>query len=156
MQKLITSFFIISLFLSLYACHNKKNNNAAAEQLQIESETVVTEGIVMNGYPAVLNILTDTIKVTISNNTELEATTGTYYEIEQYVNHPDITGWQRVPLELFFHDIAFILKPGGAKEFSILLHPEMYKYESGKYRVTKKVTTEKGKYELFFAFELKL
>jgi len=153
MKRLIISFSVIFLILSSFACQNKNK----PIQPQTESEIVVSEDIVMTGYPTSLNSLTDTIKVTITNNTKLEATTGAYYEIERYVEQPDIASWQKVPLELAFHDIAFIIQPrGSSKEFSILLHPELYKYEPGKYRVTKKATTEKGNYELFFVFELNI
>lgn len=156
MKKLVISLILLSLILIVGACQSKKDNNDSQEKSTLGQSIPEDSIISMTGHPAILNNLSDTIKVSIKNNTKLEATTGEYFEIEQYVENTNLTGWQRIPLELFFIDIAYILRPGDSREFSISLHPEMHKYESGKYRITKKAHTEEGNYDLFFPFEINL
>lgn len=155
MKKLVFSSLLILIVIMGYACQNKKSSEDVQQQDEVV-KTTVDSVVMMAGSPEVLTSVNDTIKVTIVNNTSLEATTGEYFQIEQYIQDHDIIGWETVPLELFFIDIAYILQPGGSKEFKISLHPESYKYKSGKYRITKRASTEEGSYDLSFNFELKL
>lgn len=154
MKKLVFSSLLIVLFFVINACQNKKGGTE--NQHQTEAKTAADSTVTMTGTPDILTQAADTIQVSIINNTSLEVTTGEYFDIEKYVEGSDITGWQKVPLELFFIDLAYILRPGDSRDFKISLHPESYKYEAGKYRVSKKAYTEEGTYELFFNFELKL
>lgn len=152
MRKLIFSGMFILLVSLIIGCQNKKNNN----EVQQANETVLTAKVdttvIMTGMPDFLNSASDTIKVSIINNTNQETTTGEYYTIEKY----DGEAWQQVPLELAFIDIAYILRAGESREFNIFLHPEMHKYEAGKYRVAKNASTESNNYKLYYEFELKI
>jgi len=154
MKRLVFSSLLIVLLIVTYACQNKKGGteNKQQETLKTAADSTVT----MTGTPDILTKATDTIQVSIINNTSLEVTTGEYFDIEKYVEGTNNAGWQKVPLELGFIDIAYILQPGDSRDFKIYLHPETYNYEAGKYRVRKSASTENGRHELFFDFELKL
>ncbi|NDV97342.1 hypothetical protein D0T84_20920 [Dysgonomonas sp. 521] len=56
MKKIVIPFFILFLILSLYACQNKKKNEAVLSQT--ESGITVPDDFLMTGYPAVLGSLT--------------------------------------------------------------------------------------------------
>lgn len=154
MKKLVFSSLLIVLLFAVNACQNKKGGTESQQQTEV-TKTAADSIVTMTGTPDILIEPTDTIKVSIINNTSLEVTTGEYFDIEKYVGETDNAGWQKVPLEVFFIDIAYILQPGDSRDFKISLHPESYKYEPGRYRVSKKAYTEEQSYELFFDFELK-
>lgn len=151
MKRLLFYSFITTFITFGYACQSKKGNGEATQQNTEASTSVIDSTLVMTGSPSVISSASDTIKVSIINNTSQEATTGEYFTIEEYKDND----WKAIPLELMFIDIAYILQPGEAKDFNISLHPEMHKYEAGKYRVKKSASTEKERYDLSFEFELK-
>jgi uncharacterized protein YcfL len=154
MKKLIFTSLIIAFLFTIYACQNKKGSTENQQQTEV-AKTEVDITVTMKGTPDILTKATDTIQVSIVNNTSSEVTTGEYYDIEKYEEKTDNAGWQKIPLELAFIDIAYILQPGDSRDFKITLHPESYGYEPGRYRVSKKAYTEEKNYELFFNFELK-
>lgn len=154
MKKLVFSSLLIVLLFAVNACQNKKGGTENQQQTEV-TKTAADSIVTMTGTPDILIEPTDTIKVSIINNTSLEVTTGEYYEIEKYVGGTDNADWQKVQLELAFIDIAYILQPGDSREFKITLHPESYNYEPGKYRLSKKTYTEEEAGVVYFNFELK-
>lgn len=55
----------------------------------------------LDSYPQT----TETLKVTITNNSDFEYKTGKGYYIEYYNG----SSWNKIPLEFFVHDIAISL-----------------------------------------------
>ena len=155
MKKLVFSSLLIVLFFAIHACQHKKGSTENKQQTEV-TKTAADSTVIMTGTPDILTKVTDAIQVSIINNTSLEVTTGEYFDIEKYVEGTDNAGWQKIPLELFFIDIAYILPPGGSRDFKITLHRESYGYAPDKYRISKKAYTEEGAHELYFNFELKL
>lgn len=159
MSKIVFPMVLVLLSLTIYACQSKKSDKENAETIEQQYNTVkFADGntLKLTGSPKVVTNVTDTIVVSMENGTPQEVTTGEYYEVERFIDEEDFKGWQKLPLDMFFIDIAYILQPGESKEFLILLHSENYKYESGRYRICKKAITEKGRHDLFFNFEIKL
>lgn len=159
MNKIVFSVVLVLFSLTIYACQSKKNDKENAEAAEQQYNTVeFADGntLKLTGSPKVVTNVTDTIVVSILNGTSQEVTTGEYYEVERFIDEEDFKGWQKLPLDMFFIDIAYILQAGESKDFQILLNPESYKYESGKYRICKKASTEKGQHDLFFNFEIKI
>lgn len=151
-MKHLLFYSLLGIFVVLgYACQSKKGNNEAVQENAETQVAAVDSTITMSGSPAVLSSVSDTVKVSIINNTSLEATTGEYFTIEEYKDN----SWEAVPLELAFIDIAYILQTGEYRDFKISLHPEQYTYKAGKYRIKKSASTEKERYDLFYEFELK-
>lgn len=79
------------------------------------------------------------VKITITNTTSENVTTGTYYSIESYEG----TSWKKLKLldKIVFEDIAFNINPSRSKEFLINLQLIPYNYVPGKYRIGKEVVS---------------
>lgn len=93
---------------------------------------------------------TKKVTVSVSNHTQSELYADEYYYIERFNG----TDWNQIPLNLYFIDIAYILKPLESRDFSIGLHPDEYNYTPGRYRVSKTVNAQDQKMDLTAEFNL--
>ena len=139
MKRLLFYSFITTFITFGYACQSKKGNGEATQQNTEASTSVIDSTLVMTGSPSVISSASDTIKVSINNNTAQEATTGEYITIEEETEND----WRAVPLELTLIDIADIVQAGEAQDLNRSLHPERQNKEEDKNRIKKRSTTKK-------------
>jgi len=146
-MKHLNILFALLLICSVTACtgNSRKPDTSNPDGQQVPSTpseqqapstpSQTSNSIEMLIDKSVYPLGTEEIELTITNNTQSEATTGEYFTLYHYKDG----SWQQIPLELFFIDIAYILQPGEARDFTISLHTDMYDYTKGKYKVGKTV-----------------
>ncbi len=156
MKKILIALILLLLFSA--GCRpvsnsgNTKKDNKRSEadstmqsNLPKETEMKVTMTSERSTYPA----LTERVDIIITNNTSIE-----YYIGDHSIEFFNGSAWQKIPLEILFHDLLITLLPHEAREFSIYLHPEQYNYAPGKYRVLKTIWSADEKYDITCEFYL--
>lgn len=130
-------FFNIGKYMDIYQ-----------SELRAKTDRIppVETGIIMRLSSPDYRLETEQIRLTVENRTQEDIFTGEYYDIYRSVDGL----WEKIPLELAFIDIAYILQPGGSRDFTIGLYHELYDYSAGKYRVGKNVNGR----EIFAEFAL--
>lgn len=106
-----------------------------------KTSQIFHEKIAMTMEKTSYPLLTEKVDVTIQNNTSINIYTNLDYSIEYYNG----TEWNKLPLDIVYFLIRVTILPQESKGFSIYLHPEQHKYQQGKYRVCKTVSTTKHK-----------
>ena len=153
----IFSYFIVFMLLMCMGCGQRSGDGINMYDDKTIGESKIPEGITMSigeiSYPT----NTDKVIVTIKNNSSHEFYAGSDYHLEYYNG----TTWSKVPINFVTTDVAFSLFPKKTKDFDIYLHPEQYKYQPGKYKVYKTISTtlkindpERKTYELTAQFSM--
>ncbi|MGB3586712.1 MAG: immunoglobulin-like domain-containing protein [Tunicatimonas sp.] len=90
-----------------------------------------------------LSELDQPITLIITNNKYEEVMTGEHYTIEKLEKGE----WKVIPDDRFFDDLGYISKKGSSIDFDIHLLTVGYRYEPGKYRITKGYSVKIEEYE---------
>lgn len=147
-MKFVISIFAIPVFFILSNCQkriqqaNTESNNTTQSPKQINMRTVEENEIYMKVVPDTFEHSNmGQAKLMIVNNSKERVTTEDFF----FVQYSNDETWEKVKAfdKVVFNDMAYIVGPGGSKEFQLNLTPNQYKYKLGKYRISKKVIVEK-------------
>lgn len=119
----------------LFSCNQTKKKEEQTTKKELVND-IEDKSVSLSVDPKVfiLSEIPDTIKVTITNNSNDTITTGLRYQIENYENYE----WKEIsPKDILFHDLGWQIKPSESENFDMKLYKNQINYKTGKYRIVK-------------------
>lgn len=141
MKKLLSLLLISALAISVTSCG--KNDESAADNSSSQGDTSSVDSsnsdtesntgdVVMKTDKESYPVDTETIKISLTNNTSEQIGYGLGYMIE----HWDGSKWQKLDLQYAVVMMMAYIEPGETVEHDINLYQDQYEYETGKYRIS--------------------
>jgi hypothetical protein len=132
MKKLI----VLIISIAFLSCNQIKKDGEEQTIKNKQVNDVVDKSVSLSVEPVVLKLseLPDSVKTTITNNTDDTITTGLHYKIEIYEKNR----WREIsPKNIVFHDLGWSLRPTDSENFEKKLFKDQINYKAGKYRIVK-------------------
>ena len=126
---------LITSIIFLLSCNRtKKEGEQPIKKEQINNREKKSVSLSVEPTVFKLSEIPDTLKVTMTNNTNDTITTGLHYWIENYEHYK----WKEIsPKDITFNDIGWQLKPNETENFAKKLYKDQINYKVGKYRIVK-------------------
>lgn len=150
MKKLFPLLVLVVAVFSACNSSNTTNGRGTSQPIDATMQPHPLTSVVMTAAQPTYALSTQQVTVTLTNNTRQEVTTGYHYSIDRQTGN----GWENIPLNIAFIEVAIILQPGEAHDFEIDLHHSEHSYTAGRYRVVKRVSTQEESHDLSAEFRL--
>lgn len=134
---------IVAISLVVCSCHytNHNTKNALDNNERNSNNEHLTDHLVRMDITRPLNEKhTDSMIVTIQNNSDSDFIADGHYSIERQNGGT----WEAVPFDFVANDYLVVIEPGNSYNFKVFLYPGAsdgpvanYKYTNGKYRIVK-------------------